>query len=118
MPSAPIWSRHAALVWTPGIDARRRVPYSAISSRTAASGTIKQGASMPIQATEKIWHNGKWINWDDAKLHVLSHVVSYGSAVFEGVRCYETKQGPAIFRLLYHMQRLINSAKIYRMELP
>ena len=48
---------------------------------------------MPIQATEKIWCNGKWINWDDAKLHVLSHVVSYGSAVFEGIRCYETKQG-------------------------
>ncbi|HYL84360.1 MAG TPA: branched-chain amino acid transaminase [Candidatus Angelobacter sp.] len=73
---------------------------------------------MPIQATEKIWHNGKWINWEDAKLHVLSHVVSYGSAVFEGIRCYETKQGPAIFRLREHMQRLINSAHIYRMELP
>ena len=66
---------------------------------------------MPIQKTEKIWHNGKWINWDDATLHVLSHVVSYGSAVFEGIRCYETKQGPAIFRLREHMQRLINSAK-------
>src|SRR3981189_1865439 len=73
---------------------------------------------MPIQATEKIWHNGKWINWDDAKLHVLSHVVSYGSAVFEGIRCYETKQGPAIFRLREHMQRLHNSGKIYRMEIP
>src|ERR1700730_6592766 len=73
---------------------------------------------MPIQKTEKIWHNGKWINWDDATLHVLSHVVSYASAVFEGIRCYETKQGPAIFRLREHMQRLINSAKIYRMELP
>jgi branched-chain amino acid aminotransferase len=73
---------------------------------------------MPIQKTDKIWHNGKWINWDDATLHVLSHVVSYGSAVFEGIRCYETKQGPAIFRLREHMQRLINSAKIYRMDLP
>jgi branched-chain amino acid aminotransferase len=73
---------------------------------------------MPIQKTEKIWHNGKWINWDDAQIHVLSHVVSYGSAVFEGIRCYETKQGPAIFRLREHMQRLVNSAKIYRMELP
>ena len=64
------------------IDARRPVPYSANSSRATASGTDKQGAFMPIQATEKIWHNGKWVNWDDAKLHVLSHVVSYGSAVF------------------------------------
>ncbi|HXM98628.1 MAG TPA: branched-chain amino acid transaminase [Candidatus Dormibacteraeota bacterium] len=73
---------------------------------------------MPIQKTDKIWHNGKWIQWDDAKLHVLSHVVSYGSAVFEGIRCYETKQGPAIFRLREHMQRLINSGKIYRMDLP
>ena len=73
---------------------------------------------MPIQKTEKIWHNGKWINWEDATLHVLSHVVSYGSAVFEGIRCYETKQGPAIFRLPEHMQRLINSGRIYRMELP
>ena len=73
---------------------------------------------MPIQKTDKIWHNGKWINWDDATLHVLSHVVSYGSAVFEGIRCYETKQGPAIFRLREHMQRLINSGKIYRMDLP
>src|SRR2546430_8962379 len=100
------------------MDARRPVPYSAISSRAAANGTTKWGVSMPIQATEKIWHNGKWINWDDAKLHVLPHVVSYGSAVFEGIRCYETKQGSAIFRLREHMQRLINSAKIYRMELP
>ena len=73
---------------------------------------------MPIQKTEKIWHNGKWINWDDATLHVLSHVVSYGSAMFEGIRCYDTKQGPAIFRLREHMQRLINSARIYRLELP
>ncbi len=73
---------------------------------------------MPIPKTEKIWHNGKWINWDDATLHVLSHVVSYGSAVFEGIRCYQTKQGPAIFRLREHMQRLINSAKIYRIDLP
>jgi branched-chain amino acid aminotransferase len=73
---------------------------------------------MPVEKTEKIWHNGKWIAWDDAKLHVLSHVVSYGSGMFEGIRCYDTPQGPAIFRLREHMQRLINSARIYRMELP
>jgi len=72
---------------------------------------------MSIKKTEKIWHNGKLIPWDDAKVHVVSHVISYGSAVFEGIRCYGTKQGPAIFRLREHMQRLVNSARIYRMEL-
>src|ERR1700740_1273119 len=73
---------------------------------------------MAIQATEKIWHNGKWINWDDATLHVLSHVVSYGSAGFEGIRCYDTKPRSALFRLREPMQRRITAAKIYRMELP
>src|SRR5271155_5388116 len=73
---------------------------------------------MPIPKTEKIWHNGKFIHWDDAKIHVLSHVVNYGSAVFEGIRCYETEQGPAIFRLREHMQRLVNSGHIYRMDVP
>ena len=73
---------------------------------------------MPMKPTEKIWHNGKLIQWDDAKIHVLSHVVSYASAVFEGVRCYETKNGPAIFRVREHMQRMVNSGKIYRLELP
>ncbi len=71
---------------------------------------------MSLPKTEKIWHNGKFIRWDDAKIHVLSHVVNYGSAVFEDVRCYETAQGPAIFRLRDHMQRLLNSAHIYRMD--
>lgn len=71
-----------------------------------------------MQATEYIWHNGKFIRWDEAKIHVLSHVVSYGSSVFEGIRCYETVQGPAVFRLPEHTRRLRDSAKIYRMELP
>src|SRR5580704_5070352 len=71
-----------------------------------------------LKPTEKIWHNGRFINWDDAKIHVLSHVTSYGSSVFEGVRCYATKSGPAIFRLREHMRRLHDSAKIYRMDIP
>ena len=70
-----------------------------------------------LKPTEKIWHNGRFIAWDDAKIHVLSHVTSYGSSVFEGVRCYETIHGPAIFRPREHMQRLLDSAKIYRIEL-
>ena len=70
-----------------------------------------------LTPTDKIWHNGRFINWEDAKIHVLSHVVSYGSSVFEGIRCYETAQGPAIFRAREHARRLVDSAKIYRIEL-
>ncbi len=71
-----------------------------------------------VQPTEKIWHNGQLIPWDDARIHVLAHVVSYGSSVFEGVRCYDTNRGPAIFRARDHARRLLDSAKIYRMEVP
>jgi branched-chain amino acid aminotransferase len=71
---------------------------------------------MPIQKTANIWHNGKMIPWDSATLHVMSHVVNYGSAVFEGIRCYAHPKGPAIFRAQEHMQRLLDSAKIYRMD--
>lgn len=66
----------------------------------------------------KIWFDGKFVEWADAKCHVLSHVIHYGSAVFEGLRCYETKRGPAVFRLRDHVKRLYDSAKIYRMEIP
>ena len=72
---------------------------------------------MAIQKTEKIWHNGRFIKWDDATLHVMSHVVNYGSSVFEGIRCYALPGGPAIFRAQEHMQRLIDSARIYRIEI-
>ena len=65
---------------------------------------------------QEVWHNGEFIKWDDARVHVMSHVLHYGSSVFEGIRCYKTKRGPAIFRLREHMQRLLNSAKIYRMD--
>lgn len=71
---------------------------------------------MAVAKTEQIWHNGKFIHWDDAKIHILSHVIHYGSAVFEGIRCYESAQGPAIFRLRDHMQRLLHSGHIYRMD--
>jgi branched-chain amino acid aminotransferase len=73
---------------------------------------------MPIQTTSKIWHNGNLIPWEQANIHVMSHVVHYGSSVFEGVRCYGQPHGSAVFRLPEHMQRLLDSAKIYRMELP
>ncbi|HKV39577.1 MAG TPA: branched-chain amino acid transaminase [Blastocatellia bacterium] len=63
-----------------------------------------------------VWHNGELIPWKEATLHVMSHVVNYGSSVFEGVRCYNTKKGPAVFRLDAHMDRLVNSSHIYRMD--
>ncbi|HEV8147174.1 MAG TPA: branched-chain amino acid transaminase [Bryobacteraceae bacterium] len=71
-----------------------------------------------LKPTEKIWYNGRLINWNDATIHVLSHVTSYGSSVFEGIRCYATESGPAIFRGREHMRRLHDSAKIYRMDIP
>ncbi|MDA2914000.1 branched-chain amino acid transaminase [Acidobacteriia bacterium AH_259_A11_L15] len=73
---------------------------------------------MPVQKTEKIWHNGKLIEWDAASVHITSHVISYGSSLFEGIRCYATPSGPAIFRAREHAQRLVNSCRIYRIELP
>jgi branched-chain amino acid aminotransferase len=71
-----------------------------------------------MKPTEKIWHNGRFIAWDEAKVHVLSHVVSYGSSVFEGIRCYHTPSGPSLFRVREHVRRLVDSAKVYRMEVP
>lgn len=73
---------------------------------------------MPKKPSEKIWHNGTFVNWDDAKIHVMAHTVNYGSTLFEGIRCYDTRQGSAVFRLDKHVQRLYNSCKIYRMDLP
>jgi len=67
---------------------------------------------------DAVWHNGQFIKWNDARVHVMSHVLHYGSSIFEGIRCYSTRQGPAIFRLREHMQRFLNSAKIYRMDHP
>jgi branched-chain amino acid aminotransferase len=65
-----------------------------------------------------VWHNGKLIPWQEATIPVMSHVVNYGSSVFEGIRCYNTRQGPGIFRLDAHIERLLNSARIYRMQVP
>ena len=73
---------------------------------------------MPITPTEKIWMNGELIAWDDAKIHILTHTLHYGTGVFEGIRAYETDDGPAVFRLTDHMARLHSSAQILGMELP
>ncbi len=73
---------------------------------------------MPIQEADKIWMNGGLVDWKEAKIHVLTHALHYGSAVFEGVRCYKTVDGSAVFRLKEHINRLFDSAKIYFMEIP
>ena len=73
---------------------------------------------MAFAGTGKIWMNGKLVEWKDATIHIASHVIHYGSGVFEGARCYDTPKGSACFRLDDHLIRLINSAKIYRMEYP
>jgi|TARA_B100001971_G_C18255452_1_gene581702 branched-chain amino acid aminotransferase len=73
---------------------------------------------LSIKEVEKIWMDGNLVDWKDAKIHVLTHALHYGSGVFEGIRCYNTSLGPAIFRLNEHINRLYNSAKIYFMEIP
>ena len=73
---------------------------------------------MPIEATRKIWMDGEYVDWDEATVHVLTPSLHYGWGVFEGIRCYDTTLGPAVFRLTDHMTRLFRSAKIYHMEPP
>jgi branched-chain amino acid aminotransferase len=73
---------------------------------------------MPVKPVKKIWMNGKLVDWKDANIHILSHVIHYGSSWFEGIRCYETKKGSAIFRLDKHLERLYDSTKIYRADIP
>ena len=75
---------------------------------------------MPLDQTKGkyVWMDGKFVPWEDAKIHIATHVIHYGSGVFEGERCYKTKKGSACFRLREHTERLFNSAKIYRMDVP
>ena len=75
---------------------------------------------MALKKSDKIWMDGKFVDWDDAKIHVCAHVVHYGTAVFEGIRVYNTQDGPQVYRLEPHIRRLYDSAKMYRMmpEMP
>src|SRR5690606_27535949 len=72
--------------------------------------------SMSFPHAGKVWMNGTLVDWNDAKIHIASHVIHYGSGVFEGARCYSTPKGPACFRIEDHMRRLFDSARIYRMQ--
>jgi len=73
---------------------------------------------MPITKTEKIWMDGELVDWDDARIHILTHTLHYGCGVFEGIRAYPTEAGPAVFRLTDHIVRLFNSAKIFMIDVP
>jgi len=73
---------------------------------------------MQHQLTRYIWHNGEFIAWDEATIHIMAHGLNYASVAFEGIRCYATPRGPAIFRLRDHLERLLRSCRIYRMEVP
>jgi branched-chain amino acid aminotransferase len=73
---------------------------------------------MPITPTDKIWMDGELVDWDDARIHVLTHTLHYGCGVFEGIRAYETAKGPAVFRLTDHIERLFASAKIFLIDIP
>jgi len=72
----------------------------------------------PFSENGKVWMNGQLIAWKDARIHIASHVVHYGSSLFEGFRAYETPRGTAVFRLEAHIKRLFNSCKMYRMDVP
>jgi branched-chain amino acid aminotransferase len=73
---------------------------------------------MPIDPVDKVWMNGKLVDWENATVHVLAHALHYGTGVFEGIRCYETAKGPAVFRLRDHLERMERSGKIFMMEIP
>jgi branched-chain amino acid aminotransferase len=73
---------------------------------------------MPLTKSEKIWMDGELVDWDDANVHILTHSLHYGLGVFEGIRTYETSQGPAVFRLTDHIKRLFDSARIFMLDIP
>jgi branched-chain amino acid aminotransferase len=91
---------------------------SNVTKRNGKPRTARAGRPARPEEKTKIWFNGRLVNWWDATVHVMSHVIHYGSSVFEGFRCYHTLRGPAIFRLKDHIDRLFDSAKIYRIDMP
>ena len=92
----------------------------AILAALAAGVTMhaRRKTMAPIPEVDKIWMDGELVPWDDAKIHVLTHALHYGSGVFEGIRCYKTERGVAVFRLTEHLKRIERSAKLYYMPVP
>jgi branched-chain amino acid aminotransferase len=91
---------------------------SACKSWESSRESKEAQTAMPIEKTAKIWMDGKLVGWDDATIHVLTHTLHYGSGVFEGIRAYGTADGPAVFRLTEHMERLHQSARLFLMDVP
>src|SRR5260370_5988214 len=113
------WGPRGRGTWWGGVP---RAPQIARKLDGAVAGYHLSGRptteESPVQETNKIWMNGELVDWADATVHVGTHGLHYGSGVFEGIRCYETVRGPAVFRLAEHMERLHRSAKLLYMELP
>ncbi len=78
----------------------------------------QKGSDVPITPTEKIWMDGELVAWDEARVHVLTHTMHYGSGVFEGIRAYPTSSGAAVFRLRDHVERLFASARVFLIDVP
>lgn len=97
---------------------RKSVYRSSRNSKRLAKPRAQNLPPSSFDEKTKIWFNGKMVRWHDATIHVMSHVIHYGSSVFEGFRCYNTLNGPALFRLPDHIDRLFDSAKIYRIDMP
>src|SRR5512132_1627140 len=95
---------------------RPRYPLRSSPAGALARRRVKEAPGVPITEVEKIWMDGELVDWADAKIHVLSHAVHYGSGVFEGIRAYETSRGPAVWHLEEHLQRLSRSAKLYHLH--
>src|SRR5207245_2560682 len=96
-------------------------PSLALARRTRSArdhSAMTSSIELGMQELEKIWMNGELVDWADARIHVASHGLHYGTGVFEGIRCYETAEGPAVFRLVDHLGRFENSAKLLYMALP
>src|ERR1043166_2153061 len=105
----------ARVVVCPIFADRKRAGDISDAARTRGS-SFTENLMAKLNETEWIWRGGEFVRWQDATVHVLCHSLQFGSSVFEGIRCYSTPHGPAIFRLEDHLQRLLDSARIYRMD--
>src|SRR5881397_614140 len=100
--------------WGPG----RGYAVAPGSGRPVSRPAREGGLEVPLAPVNKIWMDGRIVDWEDAQIHVLTHALHYGTGVFGGIRAYETKRGPAVFRLTDHIRRLFRSAHLYQIDVP